>query len=267
MFMKMGMGLNSVKSIFNRFWSPANITTSLWLDAADSSTITESEGKVSVWADKSGNDRDISQDSGSSQPSYSNNALTFDGIDDYLFNTSPFMYANGEIDIYIVASFTSNQSSKRIIGETYAPASNPEYSFTLDNQPAGGNKMSAFIKTNTGVLSAQFPILNNNILVDNTYKIINFRDFGDTLNGYLNTLEGNDHAYTRAAIILDVFSVGCRIKSANTEFINGSIKEIVVSNILSTEERQKIEGYLAHKWGLTDNLPAGHPYKTTRPTV
>ena len=28
---------------------------------------------------------------------------------------------------------------------------------------------------------------------------------------------------------------------------------------------QKAEGYLAHKWGLTGSLPAGHPYKTTHP--
>ena len=30
-------------------------------------------------------------------------------------------------------------------------------------------------------------------------------------------------------------------------------------------ERQKIEGYLAHKWGLAANLPADHPYKTEAP--
>ena len=28
---------------------------------------------------------------------------------------------------------------------------------------------------------------------------------------------------------------------------------------------QKAEGYLAHKWGLTGALPAGHPYKTAHP--
>ena len=28
---------------------------------------------------------------------------------------------------------------------------------------------------------------------------------------------------------------------------------------------EKIEGYLAHKWGLTSDLPSNHPYKTTAP--
>lgn len=28
---------------------------------------------------------------------------------------------------------------------------------------------------------------------------------------------------------------------------------------------QKAEGYLAHKWGLTANLPVSHPYKSSAP--
>ena len=28
---------------------------------------------------------------------------------------------------------------------------------------------------------------------------------------------------------------------------------------------QKAEGYLAHKWGLTSNLPVSHPYKSSAP--
>ena len=33
----------------------------------------------------------------------------------------------------------------------------------------------------------------------------------------------------------------------------------------STDIRQRIEGYLAHKWGLTANLPSNHPYKVNPP--
>jgi hypothetical protein len=34
---------------------------------------------------------------------------------------------------------------------------------------------------------------------------------------------------------------------------------------LSTSDRQKMEGYYAWKYALTSNLPALHPYKSTRP--
>ena len=46
----------------------------------------------------------------------------------------------------------------------------------------------------------------------------------------------------------------------------GEIAEFILYNkVLSTPERQKIEGYLAHKWGLS--LPGGHPYKTSFPSL
>ena len=42
--------------------------------------------------------------------------------------------------------------------------------------------------------------------------------------------------------------------------------EIILFNVvLSTTNIQKIEGYLAWKWGLQANLPSGHPYKSAGP--
>ena len=40
---------------------------------------------------------------------------------------------------------------------------------------------------------------------------------------------------------------------------------IVLHSAPSTDTRQRIEGYLAHKWGLTANLPSDHPYKNVGP--
>ena len=36
---------------------------------------------------------------------------------------------------------------------------------------------------------------------------------------------------------------------------------IGVSTALSSTNREKLEGYLAHKWGLTGSLSNDHPYK------
>ena len=50
--------------------------------------------------------------------------------------------------------------------------------------------------------------------------------------------------------------------------LSGEIAEILVLPAKATvDTRQRIEGYLAHKWGLTANLPADHPYKSAAPTV
>lgn len=40
---------------------------------------------------------------------------------------------------------------------------------------------------------------------------------------------------------------------------------IVLSTAPDKEQRQKIEGYLAHKWGVVDKLPADHPFKARKP--
>jgi hypothetical protein len=51
---------------------------------------------------------------------------------------------------------------------------------------------------------------------------------------------------------------------SDTEFA-----ELIVmdTNVMDTAEMQRLEGYLAHEWGLTSVLPASHPYKTTPPLV
>jgi hypothetical protein len=47
---------------------------------------------------------------------------------------------------------------------------------------------------------------------------------------------------------------------------DGEIAEILCyQGDVGESDRQKIEGYLAHKYGLADNLPAAHPYKNTVP--
>lgn len=44
------------------------------------------------------------------------------------------------------------------------------------------------------------------------------------------------------------------------------VGELVVFEMaLSVSDRQKLEGYLAHTWGLQANLPVGHPYGTLPP--
>ena len=49
--------------------------------------------------------------------------------------------------------------------------------------------------------------------------------------------------------------------SVNPNKFNGEIGEFIVIQNLSDFQRQKVHGYLAHKWGFVDKLPTGNPYK------
>ena len=58
-------------------WSPVALGSalSLWLDAADASTITLNGSTVSQWSDKSGNGRHLAQSSAALQPAYVTTAI------------------------------------------------------------------------------------------------------------------------------------------------------------------------------------------------
>jgi hypothetical protein len=50
-----------------------------------------------------------------------------------------------------------------------------------------------------------------------------------------------------------------KVGTARQGGFKGEIGEVViVSSVLGASERKKMEGYLAHKWGHTANLPADH---------
>ena len=71
-------------------FSPLDLTPALWVDAADTTTVTLASNAVSEWKDKSGNNRHLTQTTAGSRPGYvsgEQNGLSvvrFDGTDDYL---------------------------------------------------------------------------------------------------------------------------------------------------------------------------------------
>jgi hypothetical protein len=65
------------------------------------------------------------------------------------------------------------------------------------------------------------------------------------------------------------FSIGGYVNTTvdpNGDSYNGNVYEcILISSAITVSERQKIEGYLAWKWGLQTRLPTTHPYYKFRP--
>jgi len=50
-------------------------------------------------------------------------------------------------------------------------------------------------------------------------------------------------------------------RSGTPQPIMGTFAEVVCYTSANTTDRQAIEGYLAHKWGLTSSLPSNHTHK------
>jgi hypothetical protein len=60
-------------------------------------------------------------------------------------------------------------------------------------------------------------------------------------------------------------TIGAGVAGAD-RWLQGDLGELVITRTaLSLAERQRLEGYAAHKWGLAANLPGDHPYRDEPP--
>ena len=247
-------------------WTPAQISTSLWLDAADVSTITLNSTTVSQWNDKSGNSRNASQATVIQQPTYTSNSqngygiISFDGSNDNLDISSTTLITNGNSNFGVFVA--------------YKPKTATGYGAVLANYSAGnfelliGSQSVAAYLAPWGVYNNGSLDLDSDNYTQNAKTFISCVRTGGSVVGYTNgttknTVANSASVYT-GANAASVWSLGAN--TGNTEASLMDLYELIVINgTVSTDTRQKIEGYLAHKWGLTSSLPNDHPYKSIVP--
>jgi hypothetical protein len=242
-------------------WTPANITTALWLDAADASTVTLESGAVSQWNDKSGNGRNLIQGNALAQPTYNLaslnglNTLSFDGTNDTMASVSSTLpTGNSARSMLVVYKPNRTSATNAIAGQSLNTSSSSYFSLHFRVTPAGDPYFAGF----------------GNDLTDSAAISLDPKIAGVTHDGVTTTLFRNATQIAQGPKTLNtnsgIFRVGSSIGSI--EFAQMLVAEIVfVSASISALNRQQLEGYLAHKWGLTASLPNDHPYKSVAPTV
>jgi len=224
-------------------FNPSYMTTALWLDAADTETITTVSGGVSQWNDKSGNSINATQATSGSRPTISTNTLNSRQTLD--FQTSKFVSHSGVAlrSLAIVARVESYSNLDSLVGE---PVNG--YGLRLDN-------------------ITSYRIGNNDDFPNPTGRVVR-------VNGYptnIGTLT-SWHIVTVTIPIAPRFSfnrVGKYFDGYGMFLArpwNGEIAEVIYStSTLEIDKLNTLEGYLAHKWGLTTNLPSDHPWKFNPP--
>lgn len=238
-------------------WTPANITTALWLDAADASTVILNGSTVSRWDDKSGNGRNAVQDTAAAQPTYSTSiingrpAIFSDGNDDRLGFSSAIIPNN--FHIFAVGQPNSNDNQKNFLVNQFAGGTGRLQTwFTRPGSPS-----AAGMQVGNGLA-----IVQNNFVLNQT-EIIEWARWNNVA-----LVRVNGDAFGTGPATEEVQNINTSLFSRDGTFSQVTAGEIILLNQeLSTTDRQRLEGYLAWKWGLQANLPADHPYKTTAPTV
>lgn len=244
----------------NRLWTPANITTALWLDAADASTVTLTSGAVSQWSDKSGNALHASQSNSSLRPTYASNTVNF---------------AAQTLSVPIAAAQTIGRSLAMVFKTTGVASSNfagfvslmaadnPELRYGVYFNPTVGSGNAVLTYWNGGyVINGYNGLFTAGSCVFVSELNGNTSPLGNTL--YKN---GTSVAFASRNIVTQAaftqFTLGGYI-GLGTQ--NGSLNELITYTT-NNLNRQLIEGYLAHKWGLAADLPSDHPYKSAAPTI
>jgi hypothetical protein len=222
---------------FSRPFGPLDIPgCALWLDGADASTISFSSGTtISNWTDKSGNGYNATPYGTGTTVTYnsSSNAVYFPGSAGV--KTSLVTPANRVQSGFFVATVSSTNVGV-ILGCSNATGGR-EFRTT-------GTLMSLKEYTIVLLTSGTTPV--------NTLMLVGYTDDGTTITHSVNGTTTSGTSATQ-------FTSGTTVTlgySYNTEYMVGYINEaIIFSNALSSTQRQQIEGYLAAKWGLVNNLP------------
>jgi len=253
-------------------WTPSELGSALalWLDAADAGTITLNGSNVSQWNDKSGNSRHILQASPALQPSYQAPGLNGYPIVDFERARGTWLQTNSfpttsipAIGIISVVRWQTTGATTTDIQTIVDNNHNsiPLQGFVLQDRPDLVNKpltVAHIPNLVTGATSAT--TVGNGAWRIVASRLVNNGDDFLYVDGGTETRSTNGGAFN----LTSALRVGGSISFGRP--FNGEVAEkIITTSDLSTADRQKLEGYLAHKWGLVANLPSNHPYKTVAP--
>ena len=241
-------------------FSPLDLTPGLWVDAADTTTVTISSLAVSEWKDKSGNNRHLTQTTGGNRPTYISNAqnglsvVRFDGTDDYFDGTG--LGTPGSISAFAVINRHSAVANGVLL------ASDGTWSGTKLHLATDSNGINSKMALNGGG-----SIVGSNTKTLNAWSIDTFHR-GDVTNwGSTGTIFHNGSTDATASLgantllSLSAFNIGnWDDGSTKQRHLDGDLAELIIypANI-SDHDRQRVEVYLARKWGLLSIMPSPVP--------
>jgi hypothetical protein len=237
---------------FYTAFSPTQIPgCALWLDAADSSTITGTS-PVTQWRDKSVNNYSMTY---TGSPTYRNTAalklgcITFNG-------TTSF---NSGTDTMYWSTFSLSQPFTVFTVCTKRLSSNSSYSFVLEPSISSGSVI---------LYSVLQLVIYAGSANQYTNPIISF--VANSTQIYSAVFNGASSILAFAGSATSSLNPGTASwpglylgRDWGGTYDSGDYGEIIFySGALSTTQRQQVESYLAQKWDLTTSLPGDHLNET-----
>ena len=239
----------------------------LWIDAADATTMTLSGSNVTQWRDKSGNGY-VGTSSGSPV------LTTVDGVRAVTFNGSTQYFTFGDVadlgttplNLFVVSKFNTTADGAIIAKSSFGAVG--RYSLLR----SGGNLVPLVEGATT---TNQPTVADTNItrrLLAWTWDRATQAIYqnGGTTPIVSSTFSDTTSLNTTFPFLVGAYNDGGTggLPPQSGLYFNGSINEVLCFlGPMTTLQRQQVEGYLAAKWALSSSLPAGHPYKTGTQTT
>ena len=252
-------------------WTPADISTELWLDPSDASTVTESGGVITQLNDKSGNDRHATQVATKPTPAIGSNTinslnvLTFTGTEILKTASQPIAGTSASMTFMVMRHTDTTEQALTCSGYTDVSA----YAY-----------FAAFSFSGRWVFDALFNQRYMNLNDAGASANVNYlMGYGYPANASQTDAAGWETGSALAAwngtattmnLAASTTTIGGRYSEGADAVYNGLkgyIGEVIVCASFDSELRQLVEGYLADKWGLTGRLPTTHPFKTAPPAT
>ena len=241
--------------------SPLDITNTvkLWLDASDLSAV------PNPWIDKSGNGNSPSKNGNPAVVPNGQNSrsiLRFDSLNQEYYRKSNSNIKNGDQTWMVLmkplgAGSATNHSSGGIL--TWRLDANNYWTYEANDANRGfkgrirhKSGRSFRLTSATPASTSSWTLFEISFDRSNN-KFYSWRNGTVLDNGINHTYSLGDDGEFRI------------LRAANSRNVAGDLAEVISYQSVSSDIREKMEGYLSHKWGLTSNLPSGHAWKNSAP--
>ena len=229
-------------------FSPSQVPNcSAWYDGADplgTGTKPTLNTTLTTWFDKSGNMRNAS---GGVPPTFVSGGVSFNGTSQYYSINIPYP---SNYSIFLVATNTTAVQCYFFARNSIAGGREPTF---IQGYIGAGIGLEWYEGSDRGTIATTpaSPFIASVDHIQGT-NIVGFY-YGNQSFNISQTRPYNSAAWD---------TLGQAGATINVGYYGGTMKELIFySNVVTTTQRQQIEGYLAWKWGLQGNLPDTQPYK------
>lgn len=240
-------------------WSPADAGVLIWLDAQDAATLTEETGEVTGWTDKGANAVSVAPSSSANRPIRSAAGL----------NALPALVFDGEDDLEGAGLALAPDMCLLVVADIGLVENGSEslLDFETQNLKIRANSTSQF-RARVELQNGATVNLNPSPIIDYSGAphlfVVRCDSAAQQIEVWIDGgMVASEVGYTTPIAASDNLRLMRHFGSALR--LEGALGEVVAIGSALPADRERLEGYAAHRWALTGLLPAGHPYKSAAP--